>query len=468
MKRFIITLYTVPPIVRPMVNLENYMADKIIESLNDAQVKFARILWCDNANVIRAKAIHGKRLNAYLKHGVGISTAQQALPVMFDAPAAGSGLGPVGEIRLVPDPQTLTMLPYAPGHAQFMGDMVHDGSPWPCCPRYFLKRMIAAAAAADLAVMAAFENEFYLLQPETDRLLPGDRSVFASTYSMERHREAIEAIADALTAQGMTVEQYYPESGPGQQELSMGYTVALEAADQQILFRETVRAVAGQHQGRASFAPKPFPDQAGSGCHLHLSLWRDGKNLMPDADHPGRLSSLAQHFVAGILAHLTALMAITTPSVNSYRRIRPHCWSGAFRCWGLDNREAAVRVPTFPEPPSPTQIELKTMDASANPYLALGAVIAAGLDGVRQGLPLAEPVQEDPGDLDESARRIRGIDALHQSLDSAIADLETDTVLLEALGSDLAAAYLAVRRMEWETMKDWGLEREIELLADRY
>ena len=444
------------------------MTEKTPEPLNDAQVKYARILWCDNANVIRGKAIHGKRINAYLKHGVGISAAQQALPVMFDAPAPGSGLGPVGEIRLVPDPQTLNMLPYAPGHAQFMGDMVRDGNPWSCCPRYFLKRMLAAAAAADLTIMAAFENEFYLLQPETDRLVPGDRSVFASTVSMERHREVIEAIADALTAQGMTVEQYYPESGPGQQELSIGYTNALEAADQQILFRETVRSVAGQHQRRASFAPKLFADQAGSGCHLHLSLWRHGENLIPDADHPGRLSPLARHFVAGLLAHLPALMAITTPSVNSYRRIRPHCWSGAFRCWGFDNREAAVRVPTFPEPPSPTQIEFKTIDASANPYLALGAAIAAGLDGVRQGLPLAEPVQVDPGDLGESERKTRGIDALHQSLDAAICDLETDAVLLEALGSDLASAYLAVRRMEWETMKDWGLEREVELLADRY
>jgi glutamine synthetase len=404
----------------------------------------------------------------FLRHGVGISAAQQALPVMFDAPAAGSGLGPVGEIRLVPDLRSLIMLPYAPGHAQFMGDMVLDGRPWACCPRHFLKRMIAAADEADLTVMAAFENEFYLLLPDMDRIFPADRTVFAATHSMDLHREVIEAIADALAAQGIAVEQYYPESGPGQQEISMGFTHALGAADQQILFRETVRAVAGRHQRRASFAPKLFADQAGSGCHVHLSLWRNGENVLPDADHPGRLSPLARCFVAGILAHLPALMALTTPSVNSYRRIRPHSWSGAFRCWGFDNREAAVRVPTFPEPPSPTHIELKTVDASANPYLALGAAIAAGLDGVRQGLSLAEPVQVDPGDLAESERKSRGIDALHRTLGDAIAGLERDAVLLEALGGDLAAAYLAVRRKEWETMKEWDLEREVELLVDRY
>ncbi len=447
---------------------KNEMTTKILNRMNDEKAKFARILWCDNANIIRAKAIHGKRLGTYLGQGVGISAAQQALPVMFDAPAAGAGVGPVGEIRLVPDLQTFSMLPYAAGHAQFIGDMVLDGSPWPCCPRYFLKRMISEAAATDLTIMAAFENEFYLLQPETDRIVPADRTVFAATLAMERHREVIEAIADALIAQGITVEQYYPESGHGQQELSMRYTHALEAADHQIFFRETVRALAGQHQRRASFVPKLFADQAGSGCHLHLSLWRKGHNLVPDADHPGRLSSVARCFVAGILAHLPALMALTTPSVNSYRRIRPHCWSGAFRCWGFDNREAAVRVPTFPQPPSPTHFELKTVDASANPYLALGAVIAAGLDGVRQELPLAEPVQMDPGDMGEPERRPLGIDPLHQCLGAAVADLEKDQVLLKALGSDLAKAYLAVRRMEWETMKQWELEREVELLVDRY
>ena len=125
-------------------------------------------------------------------------------------------------------------------------------------------------------------------------------------------------------------------------------------------------------------------------------------------------------------------------------------------------------MPTFPEPPSPTHLELKTVDASANPYLALGAAIAAGLDGVHQGLSPADPVQVDPGDLAESERKVLGIDALHHTLGSAITDLEKDEVLLEALGGDLAAAYLAVRRKEWEAMKEWDLEQEVALLVDRY
>lgn len=444
------------------------MTQNILDLLEQTQVNFARILWCDNANVIRAKAVHRDRLASYLDHGVGISAAQQAIPVMFDAPSPGSGLGPVGEIRLVPDLETLVVLPYAPGHAQFIGNMVKDGKPWSFCPRYFLRRMIAEAEQEGLEVMAAFENEFYLLRGLPEQLEPVDRTVFASTLSMELQRDVIDAIADALVGQGIGVEQYYPEAGPGQQEISMLYTHALGAADQQVRFRETVRSVAIQHQLRASFVPKIFADQAGSGCHLHISLWRNGENLIAESSVPGQLSPVARYFMAGILFHLPALMALTTPSTNSYRRIRPHCWSGAFRCWGFDNREAAIRIPTFPEPPNPSRFELKTVDATANPYLALGAAIAAGLDGVRQNLPLAEPVQMDPGNMEQAQRTELGIDLLPQRLGEAIEHLENDGVLLDALGDDLAKAFLAVRRMEWETMKELDLEAEVRLLAERY
>jgi glutamine synthetase len=328
--------------------------------------------------------------------------------------------------------------------------------------------MMAAAAAAGINVVAAFENEFYLLQQDADGVLPADRTVFASTTSMDRHYVVIGAIADALLDQGITVEQYYPESGPGQQELSMLYAPALTAADHQIVFRETVRAVAHQHQLRASFLPKLFAEQAGSGCHLHMSLWRDGVNLMPDLNTAGQLSPVASEFVAGIQYHLPALMALTTPSSNSYRRIAPHSWSGAFNCWGFDNREAAIRVPGNPTPPTPTHVELKTVDASSNPYLALGAVIAAGLDGVNTHRRLNEPVHCDPGGLSNSERRERGIQRLPETLGVAIEHISRDDVLLAALGPALAKAYIAVRKAEWEAMQDYSLDDEVALLLERY
>ena len=444
------------------------MNSEILKSLDAAGVRFVRILWCDNANIIRGKAVHRGTLSEYLKHGVGISAAQQAIPVMYDAPVPGSGLGPVGEVRLVPDWDTFTPLPYAPGHARVIGDMVKDGYPWNLCPRDFLKTMVAEAQREGLEVIAAFENEFYLLRQTPDGVVPADETVFASTLAMDLHQAVIDEIAEALVEQGMLVEQYYPESGPGQQEISVLYTHALGAADQQIAFRETVRAIALQHNLKASFLPKIFADKAGSGCHLHLSLWQDGQNLLPNLEADGGLSEVARRFIAGILHHLPALMALTTPSTNSYRRIRPHFWSGAFRCWGMDNREAAVRVPSNPEEISPTHFELKTVDASANPYLALGSVIAAGLDGVRHCLELGEPVAVDPGHMTESERSTRGIELLPTNLGESIEQLSNDKVLLDALGTELTQAYLAVRKAEWEVMKDLELEEEVKLLLERY
>ena len=449
------------------------MNSELRQTLERQNIRFVRVLWCDNANVIRGKAFHAGFLSEHETQGVSIAIAQQAIPVMYDAIVPESGLSPVGEAWLVPDWSSFNLLSYAPGHARVIGDMMRDGEPWSLCPRGFLKRMIAAAAAEGLEILAAFENEFYLLQKgaiasSPADLRPADETVFASTLGMDLNRAVIDDIAESLLAQGIPVERYHPESGNGQHEISTRYTQALQAADWQIAFRETVRGVALRHQLRASFLPKIFADQAGSGCHLHLSLWRDGRNLMPDGDNPGQPSAIARSFMAGILHHLPALMALTTPSVNSYRRLQPHCWSGAFRCWGMDNREAALRVPSNFALPSPTHIELKTVDASANPYLALGATIAAGLDGIHRGLDPGEPVTVDPGTLAEADRHARQIDRLPQQLGDAIEQLSGNPVLRDALGADLAKAFLAVRSQEWKELKALTLEQEVNLLLERY
>lgn len=444
------------------------MRSELCKSLQASGIRFVRFNWCDNANVIRAKAAHIGVLEEHLEYGVGISASHQASPVMFDMVIPESGLTPTGEVWLMPDLPTLDILPYAPSHARVMGDIFQNGEPWSLCPRYFLKRAIAEAKKEGLEVMAAFENEFYLLQPSSEGIVPADNTVYASTLGMDLNWEVIDAIADALLAQNIVVERYYPESAPGQHEISIRYSRALEAADSQIIFRETVRGVALQNGLRASFLPKILANAAGNGCHLHLSLWQEGRNIVAFPKVPGELSQTARAFIGGILQHLPALMALTTPSSNSYRRIRPHFWSGAFRAWGFDNREGAVRVPSNPTAPSPTHFELKTSDASANPYLALGAVIAAGLDGVRRNLDPGEPVAIDPGNMPEEERKAQGIDPLPNNLGDAIAQLRQDKVLLDALGPELAQAYLAVRSAEWEAMKDMELEEEVKLLLERY
>ncbi len=446
----------------------NIKFKEITKTLQQAGVKFVRILWCDNANIIRGKAVHIDMLSHYFNHGVGISAGQQGVPVMYDAVMPETGLSPVGEVRLVPDWSTLKMLTYSPSHARVMGNMVLNSSPWAICPRNFLMRMVARARGQGLLVKAAFENEFYLLRQTAKGLEPSDTTLFASTQAMDLHLEVIDEIADSLIAQGIPVEQYYPESGPGQQEISVRYTDAKEAADWQIAFRETVRAIASRHNLEASFLPKIFPDAAGSGCHIHLSLWHEGKNLLPDFQGVCGLSQTAREFIAGILYHLPSLMALTTPSVNSYRRLLPHCWSGAYCCWGLDNREAAVRVPTDPAFGCPTHFELKIVDASANPYLALGAVIAAGLDGVQRNLEVPLPVNIDPGNLSLEELSAQGISRLPTNLGEAIAHLQQNDLLLQALNKELSQAFLAVRQSEWEAMKDWDLEQEVKTMWARY
>lgn len=428
-------------------------------------VEFVRLVWCDNANLIRAKAAHIGQLEDIAEHGLGISFAQQGVPVLRDAFVAESGLGPVGEVRLVPDWSTLTTLPYAPGHVRLMSDLVFEGQPWAHCPRHFLRRAVEALATEGLSVQTAFENEFYLLRPGEGNCLPEpvDKTLFCSVHAMNKNVDFLAKLTAALQEQGIIPVNYYPESGYGQYELSIAHAPALTAADHQVMFRETVHAVASQMGWIATFLPKPFSEQAGSGCHLHLSIWRDGHNLSREAPGP---DSVNAHFMAGILEHLPGLMALTAPSRNSYTRFGRHLWSGAFACWGYDNREAALRVPTHPSGSS--HFELKTHDATANPYLALGGVLFAGLDGVRRKLPLPEPVSIDPGLMSMEELVEKRIDELPTELSEVLEHFEEDDLLKGCLGTDLARSYLCVKREELRGIAELSQEQEVALLLERY
>ncbi|MCA9836499.1 MAG: glutamine synthetase [Trueperaceae bacterium] len=433
--------------------------------LEQAGVKFLRILWCDNANVIRAKAAHISQLDDSFE-GIGISAAQQALPVMYDAVATQSGLGPVGEALLKPDWSTLQILPYAPGHAQVIGDMLWESEPWEHCPRAYLREQLAHLANQGYTLNAAFENEFFLLKKVENGYEPADKTIYAATSSMNQHRDLILELCDALEKQGLEPEFYYAESGPGQQELSTRYREGMAAADQQIVFRETARGVAQNHGLVASFLPKILESAAGSGCHINLSLWQKDRNVMPDGTHPTGISETGRQFMAGIMHHLPALCALTIPSHNSYKRIRPHFWAGAYRSWGYGNREASLRVTKGSNGAS--RFEVKTADATANPYLALSAIIAAGLDGLAKGLELPPEVTVDPGHLALAERERLGASLLPQNLGEALEALANDSIILNSLGEARAKAYRAVRQMEWEALKDYSLEDEVKLLAERY
>lgn len=423
-----------------------------VRGVQSSNVRFVRFLYCDNGGTIRGKSIHVDKLASRVEGGIGLTVAMQAMN-MLDQLQSVEGMGPVGEIRLVPDVESYVELPYAPHSASMMADMVTlDRTPWAACPRSFLRRMVEEAAATGIHVQAAFEPEWTLARQLPDgSYAPADESLCFSTIGWETGGPVIDAIVEALEAQGMPVEQYYPELGHGQQELSIRHAAGLRAADNQLRYRDTVRAVARAHGYIASLAPKPFPDQAGNGCHVHLSLWSsDGKNLMADPAKPHGLSTLGRHWIAGILDHLPGLVALTCASVNSYRRLQPQSWSSAYTCWGLDNREAAVRLVSglWQESTPSLHMELKASDNSNNPYLALGGLIAAGLDGVRRELDPGDPVMVDPFTLSEAERQQRNIRRLPDSLSAAVDALTADRVLTGALGSLLTDAYTTVKRSE--------------------
>jgi glutamine synthetase len=227
---------------------------------------------------------------------------------------------PVGEVRLVPDPATFTVLPWAPASASVLCDQLdHDRRNWGACTRSYLKDMTARAAAAGISVQATFENEYYLASEVDGRFIPADAPGHAPVYSAIGHdvdASLMVQTVDALEGQGMSVEQAINEFGPGQREIAIRHTDALGAADHQMKFRDTVRGVAWQHGLLASFAPKPYPDEIGSGAHVHFSLWdADGqRNLLYDPRADRGLSKTGRHFIAGIADHLPALAALTTPS----------------------------------------------------------------------------------------------------------------------------------------------------------
>ena len=441
---------------------------KVAAQAQADEISLIRFLYADHGGIIRGKAASAEALPARMVTGIGHTVAMMAMS-MLDHLQPVEGMGPVGEVRIMPDPATFVTLPYAPGAGAMVADLVQpDGEPWDACARTYLRQAIADLAAHGYAASAAFEPEFTLGRREAgpdggpDRLVPVDDSLcYSATGFHQAHDYAVE-LQRALQAQGMQVENYYPELGHGQQEMSVRHAGALRAADNHVLYRETVRGIAFRRGMWASLAPKPIADQAGNGCHLHLSLRELGPDGEPgepvfyDAADRYRLSGTGYHFIGGLLAHLPALTALTCGSVNSYRRLAPQMWSSAYTIYGMDNREAAVRIcsPMRDDPAGSVNLELKPSDSSANPYLALGACIYAGLDGIRRKLDPGEAVNVDPATLTEAERLAAGARRLPRSLAEALDALEADELLMESLGDLRRRAYLAVKRSEVAAFAD--------------
>jgi hypothetical protein len=319
-------------------------AAEVIRAFDDHDLHLTRFLYCDNGGTIRGKASSRHGLAGRIESGIGLTVAMQAMNSL-DQLQPVPDMGPVGEVRLVPDPATFRVLPYAPHLGAMFVDMIGlDGQPAPVCQRSFLKRMCERLAERGLRIEISFENEFSLARAVGGGYEPVDSSLCFSTIGMTAVQDVIDDLVTALDAQAIVLEQYYSELGHGQHEIATGHAPAVTAVDNQIFTRETIRGVATAHGLVASLAPKPWPGNAGNGCHIHFSLWEGGRNRFHDTDGPGQLSAEARSFIAGLLEHLPGLCGLAAPSFNSYHRIVPHYWAGAVALrrpgGGVDERGA--------------------------------------------------------------------------------------------------------------------------------
>ncbi|MEY9873601.1 glutamine synthetase [Streptacidiphilus sp. MAP12-33] len=399
------------------------------------------VTWVDNAGIARVKGVPLRRLPEAAVEGVGMSPVFDVF-LVDDATTTSRYLGgPDGDLRVFPVLDRAVPLAAQPGWAFAPGERFRqDGLPHPACQRRFAARMVEQAAERGISFRAAFETEWIVQRAEP---APGGDPypTDGPAYGLHRITDCSDYLRDvllALEAQGLTVQQIHPEYSPGQFEVSVAAKDPVGAADDAVLVRATIRGVSARHGLRASFAPAFEPDGVGNGGHLHLSAWREGRNLLAGEAPAGE----GEAFLAGVLRELPALLALGAPSPASYLRLVPSRWAGCFHCWGVENREAALRLIQGTD--EQANAEVKCFDQAANPYLAVGGVIAAGLAGLDAKWVLPEPVQGDPVLLPPERRPAR----LPTSPDQTLTAFRASTILRDALGDVLFEAVAAVRAAE--------------------
>jgi glutamine synthetase len=401
--------------------------------MNTESLVFAGI--CDWAGLVRGKAFPEADLEVRLAKGVGYTHSNIMMSCF--GPIFSTPFGTGGDLIVRPDPDVRVEVPFddnGPRERFYLSDIVNtDGSAWPCCPRTFLKQALAELRAHGLRIMGSFEQEFVLTGVE-DR--PG------ATYALDAYRrqgEFGEALTAAIRAAGFRPDSFLPEYGPRQYEATLGAEVGLRMADAAVVMREMARAIAWRSGQRAIFAPMVTPDGTGNGTHIHTSLWDEDGPVTMDAAAPYGISRRAAPFYAGILAHTPAICALTAPSVPSYYRLTPNRWAPVHADLGVRDRGVAMRVaPVFETAPEAAErqfnVEFRVADATASPYLALGALVWAGVDGLRRGLSL--PAPGTPAAL------------LPRSLDESVDALERDELAPGWWTQEAKSAYLTFKRDE--------------------
>ena len=418
------------------------------EEMAEQGVKYIFAQFTDIHGAAKGKLIPLAHLDDIVYPGAG-----------FSGPSIwGTGLprnGPRSEYYGRADLSTLQAMPWLPGYARVVLDGHVAGQPFDVCPRQILRKQVERLAKHGWTLNAGLEPEFFLLQKGQNGYNAESADTLEKpsydTKSLLRRRFFLEKLTASLDQCGLGVFQIDHEDATGQFEVNYQYADALKAADNFMLFKMAAHHIAEEEGLLFSMMPKPFADRPGSGLHFHLSLTgEDGKQVFGDEkdSREAGLSPLAYHFMAGLLRHAPALTALCAPTVNSYKRLMcgqslsGTSWAPAFIGYGNNNRTTVARVVY-------QRIEWRLPDSSANPYLALAGVIAAGLDGIENSLEAGEPVNQDVYEMSDARRAELGLKILPQNLGEAAAALQADTTLVAALGEDFVKEFVALKRAEW-------------------
>jgi glutamine synthetase len=423
----------------------------VLRTLEERDIRFVRLWFTDVLGTLKSVSVAPAELESAFEEGIG-----------FDGSAI-EGFARVYESDMVakPDPTTFQVFPFEGGMSgesarMFCDITLHDGSPSWADPRHVLRRALSRAAERGFTFYTHPEIEFFLFSELGDggEPTPVDSGGYFDHTTHAIARDFRRQTVLALERIGISVEFSHHEVAPGQQEIDLRYADALTTADNIMTFRHVVKEVALSHSVTASFMPKPFTDQAGSGMHTHLSLFEGERNAFYDGEDPMQLSKVGRAFIAGLLTHAREYTAITNQWVNSYKRLFPQALphqvteSPAYVCWGHLNRSALVRVPAYGKPNS-ARVEVRSLDSACNPYLAFAVMLGAGLKGIEQGYELPPGAEDDVWSLTDAERRAMGYEALPQNLAEAIDAMAGSELVAEILGEHVFDFFLKNKRAEW-------------------
>ncbi len=423
------------------MTLEN--REQAIRTITDQGVDFIHLWFTDVLGFLKTFVITIDELELAMTEGMG-----------FDGSSI-QGFARIQESDMValPDPGTLQILPWRQGDhlvATMFCDVVRpDGSPYPGDPRNVLRRNVERARSMGFEFFVGPELEYYYLKNDQGTELLDHGGYFDMTtrdLAVDLRTETVRALKNF----GIQVEYSHHEVGPSQHEIDLRYDEALRMADKVMTYRLVVKEIAQLNGVYATFMPKPMYGEAGSGMHVHQSLFRDGRNAFYDAADEFHLSEVAKSYVAGLLHHARAICAVTNQWVNSYKRLVSGYEAPVHICWAHRNRSALVRVPMYkPGKENATRVELRSPDPACNPYLAFAVMLAAGLDGIERGLELPADVTDNIYEMEDLERTKLGIAQLPESLNEAVNEMERSELIREALGEQVFQWFIRNKRIEW-------------------